>query len=92
MKANEFKRVVGDFQEKSLKCKTTTSVLLISANHDSLTTSVIGFPRQIRDSLVTVLVDNPGLVKTIDGACRRARAIIKENESHETTDDAERAC
>lgn len=83
MQANEFKKVVGDFQEKSLKSKTTTSVLLISANHEALTSSVIGFPRQIRDSLVTVLVDNPNLIKTIDGACRRARTIIKERQEDE---------
>ena len=83
--------VVNAFREKSLKGKTTTSVLLLSANHDSFTSLIIGSRRQIGDSLVTVLVDNPDLIKTIDGACRRARAIIKEKESHETTDDAERA-
>lgn len=83
MRANEFKRVVGDFQENSLKFKTTTSVLLISANHDSFSSRVIGFPRQIRDSLVTLLVDNPRLIKTVDGACRRARTIIKERQEDE---------
>lgn len=81
MEANEFKKVVGNFQEKSLKSKTTTSVLLISANQYSLTATLMGFHRQIRDSLVTVLVDNPSLIKAVDGACRRARAIIKEKES-----------
>lgn len=83
MQANEFKKVVGNFQEKSLKGKTTTSVLLISANQHSFTASLIGFHRQIRDSLVTVLVDNPSLIKGVDGACRRARAIIKQGQEDE---------
>lgn len=83
MQTNEFKRVVGDFQELSLKSKTTTSVLLISANRESFTSSIIGFRRQLRDSLVTVLVDNPDLIKTMDSACREARAIIKERQEDE---------
>ena len=77
MKASEFTEMLEDFRIKSLIDKTTTSVLLISANSDSFTSQIDGYPVQIRDSMVEILVDNPTLIRVMDGACRRARAILK---------------
>lgn len=81
MQASKFTELLEDFRTRSLIEKTTTTVFLISANSESFTAHIDGYPRQVRDSLAVVLVDNPSLIKAVDGACRRARAIIKEKES-----------
>lgn len=83
MKANEFEKIIENFCSTSLKAKTTTSVFLISANSENFTAKINGYPRQIKDSLVVVLVDNPDLIKVFDGACRRARAILKLKNKNE---------
>lgn len=83
MQANEFTELLEDFRTRSLIDKTTTTVFLISANSKNFTAKIDGYPRQIRDSLVVVLVDNPNLIKAFDGACRRARAIIKQGQEDE---------
>lgn len=83
MKANEFTELLEDFRTRSLNNKTITSVFLISANSEKFTAKIDGYPRQIRDSLVEVLVDNPDLIKFFDGAIRRARAILKEKNKNE---------
>lgn len=77
MKANEFTELLEDFRTRSLIEKTTTTVFLISANSKNFTAKIDGYPRQIRDSLVEVLVDNLDLLRAFDGACRRARAVLK---------------
>lgn len=77
MKASEFTEILEDFRTRSLIEKTTTTVLLISANNESFTSYIDGYPIQIGRSMVEILVDNPDLIKTMDGACRRARAVLK---------------
>lgn len=83
MKANEFTEMLEDFRTKSLISKTTTTVLLISANSDSFSSYIDGYPSQIRNSMVEILVDNPTLIRVMDGACRRARAILKIHKGNE---------
>lgn len=86
MKASEFTEFLEDFRTRSLINKTITTVFLISANSKNFTVKIEGYPRQIRDSLVEVLVDNPDIIKHFDGACRRARAILKNTQIDESTD------
>lgn len=80
MKASEFTEMLEDFRTKSLIEKTTTTVLLISANSESFSSYISGYLAQIRDSMVEIMLDNPNLISTMDGACRRARAILKQRE------------
>lgn len=83
MKANEFTEMLEDFRTQSLINKTTTTVFLISANSDSFSSHIDGYQSQIRNSMVEILVDNPTLIRVMDGACRRARAVLKEKFKNE---------
>ena len=78
MRQSVFNKKVEEFRANSQKHKTITSFLLISANTTKFCARIHGYPRQISGSLVKVLVDNPSLIRVMDGACRHARKILKE--------------
>lgn len=74
---------MSDFTERSLVSKTTTTALVVSANKETYTVALFGRHLQLKKSLASLMVDCPELIKTIDGACRHARAIIKERKEKE---------
>ncbi len=83
MEKRQFKKIMSDFTERSLVSKTTTTALVVSANKETYTVAVFGRHSQLKNSLASLMVDYPELISTIDGACRHARAIIKERQKEQ---------
>lgn len=83
MKQKDFTALVNTFRDGSVKGRTMRSVLLISACVGKYTASLYGSQKQIKEALTTVMVEVPILIKIFDGACRAARAIIKQKAKNE---------
>lgn len=80
-KINYDKIILSPFN--GMNDKSFSTVFMFTANKDWTRVSIYGELGVIRRTMVTVMVDNPKLIKAIDGACREARAIIKERQEDE---------